>query len=135
MVDCALNGTLSCSGTEQLCPQLLASCCSCSCAFGVPTRVPRMFFLTRTILRVVLCAESLLDSGYNSLYRVQLTERYGSLAESGNKVQKSDKEFYSEPRNVHTSKNPTFIPRGVEIERFETKIDFLLFIYNLRCTG
>ena len=43
--DCATHGTLSCSGTEQLCPQLLTFCCSYSCALGVPTHVPRNDFL------------------------------------------------------------------------------------------
>ena len=43
LVDCATPGTLSCSGTEQLCPQLLAFCCSCSCASDVSNHVPRKY--------------------------------------------------------------------------------------------
>ena len=36
-----------------------------------------------------------------------------------------------EPKTVHTSKNPTLVPRTVQVERFNTKIDFLLFISSI----
>ena len=50
---------------------------------------------------------------------------------TGNIVYKSGEEPCLEPKTVHTSKNPTLVSRTVQVERFNTKIDFLLFISSI----
>ena len=40
--------------------------------------------------------------------------------------------MFQEPKIVQTGKNPTFVPRSVEIE---IKLDISYFLFNLICTG
>ena len=44
-------------------------------------------------------------------------------------------EYGQEPEKCPYKQNPTFVPCDVEIEKFETKFDFLLFIYNFAIQG